>query len=109
MGSALASSTSILEVAGIGSPGHGGSFQLLLQKATPVTSLLPKPVHANPIQVLLASMRSFPGIRDPVFKLWRLGGAAVQLSYIVMTSSKSNCPESKVKVMAGELRDIPHS
>ena len=36
MGSALASSRSILEPASIGSVGHGGSFQQLLTAAIPV-------------------------------------------------------------------------
>jgi len=46
MGSALASSGSVLELAGIGSVGHGD----LLTESTPVGPLLPKPCHANPIQ-----------------------------------------------------------
>jgi len=50
MGSALASSRSILEPARTGSVGHGGSFSQFLTEATPVAPLLPKPCHANPIQ-----------------------------------------------------------
>jgi len=50
MGLALASSRSVLELAGIGSFGHRRSFQQLLTEGTPVAPLLPKPCHANPIQ-----------------------------------------------------------
>ena len=50
MGSALASSRSILELAGIGSVRHGGSFWQVLTEATPLAPLLPKPCHANSIQ-----------------------------------------------------------
>ncbi|KAJ7414297.1 hypothetical protein WISP_84896 [Willisornis vidua] len=40
-----------LELAGIGSIGHGGSFQQLLTEATSVASSpQPKPGHANPVQ-----------------------------------------------------------
>ncbi|KAM9591171.1 uncharacterized protein ACIBXB_006070 [Morphnus guianensis] len=51
IGSALAGGGSVLELAGIGSIGHRGSFQQLLTEATPVTPPLPKPCHTNPIQV----------------------------------------------------------
>ena len=50
MGSALASSGSILEPAGIGSVGHEGNFQQLLTEATPVAPPPPKPCHADPVQ-----------------------------------------------------------
>ena len=53
VGSALPSSGSVLEPAGIGSVGHRGSFQQLLTEATPVTLMLPKPCHTNPIQHLI--------------------------------------------------------
>jgi len=49
-GSALASSGSVLELPGIGSDGHRGSFSQLLTEATPVDSPLQKPCHTNPIQ-----------------------------------------------------------
>jgi len=49
MGSALASGGSVLEPAGIGSAGHGGSFWPLLTEFAPVAPLLPKPCQANPI------------------------------------------------------------
>jgi len=49
MGSALASGGSVLEPAGTGSVGHGGSFWQLLTEATPVAPSLPKPCHTNPI------------------------------------------------------------
>jgi len=39
MGLALASGRSVLELAGIGSAGHGGSFWQLLTEATPVATL----------------------------------------------------------------------
>ena len=50
MGLALASGESVLELVGIGSIRHGGSFWQLLTEATPVASPLPKPCHANPVQ-----------------------------------------------------------
>jgi len=50
IGSALESSRSILELAGIDSVRHRGSFQQLLTKATPVAPLLLKSCHVNPIQ-----------------------------------------------------------
>jgi len=50
IGLALAISESILELAGIGSVGHGGSFWQLFTEPTPLASLLPKPYHTNPIQ-----------------------------------------------------------
>ncbi|KAM9616085.1 uncharacterized protein ACIBXB_020459 [Morphnus guianensis] len=57
MGSALSSSGSVLEPAGIGSVGHGGSFWHLLTESTPVAPPppppLPKPCHADPIHVLV--------------------------------------------------------
>jgi len=52
MGSASASSRSVLEAAGIGSIGHGESFWQLLTEDTPVAPWLPKPCHANPVQLL---------------------------------------------------------
>jgi len=45
----LASSGSVLELAGIGSVGHGGSFGQLLTESTPVAPPLSKPCHANPV------------------------------------------------------------
>jgi len=48
MALALASSESILEPAGVGSIGHGGSFWQLLTETNPVATLLPKPCYANP-------------------------------------------------------------
>jgi len=42
MGSALASGGSVLELAGTGSVGHGGSFWQLLTEATPIAPPLPK-------------------------------------------------------------------
>jgi len=52
MGLALASGGSVLELAGIGSIGHGGSFQQLLTGSTSVAHLLPKACHANPVQIV---------------------------------------------------------
>ncbi|KAM6059669.1 uncharacterized protein LJ206_014270 isoform 2-T2 [Theristicus caerulescens] len=49
MGSALASGESVLELAGTGSVGHGGSFWHHLTEATPAALWLPKPCHVNPI------------------------------------------------------------
>jgi len=49
VGSALASSGSILEPSGTGAMGHRGSFQQLLTEAPPCSPLLPKPCHANQI------------------------------------------------------------
>lgn len=46
---AFVGSESVLEPSGIGSVGHGGSFQKLLTEATTVASLLPKPAYANPV------------------------------------------------------------
>jgi len=52
MGLALASSGSTLELAGIGSIRHGGrSFWQLLTGATSVACPVPKPCHANPVQL----------------------------------------------------------
>jgi len=48
MGSALASGRSVLEPAGTGCVGHGGSFRQLLTGATPAAPQLLKPCHANP-------------------------------------------------------------
>jgi len=48
IGLALASSGSILELAGTGSIRHGGSFSQLLTEATPIAPPLPKPCHTNP-------------------------------------------------------------
>jgi len=48
IGLALASSRSVLELAGTGFIRHGGSFSQLLTEATPAVPLLPKPCHANP-------------------------------------------------------------
>lgn len=50
IGPALASNTSILELPGIGSAGHGGILHQLHTQAVSVVPLLPKPGHANPIQ-----------------------------------------------------------
>jgi len=50
IGMALASSGSVLELAGADSVRHGESVSQLLTEATPVAPLLPKPCHANPIQ-----------------------------------------------------------
>ncbi|KAM9647659.1 uncharacterized protein ACIBXB_011011 [Morphnus guianensis] len=51
IGSALASSGSVSEPAGMGSLKHRGSFQQLLTEAAPVTPApLPKPCHTKPIQ-----------------------------------------------------------
>jgi len=47
IGLALASSRPILELTGIGSIRHGGSFSQFLTEATPIAPLLPKPCHAN--------------------------------------------------------------
>lgn len=48
---ALASSVTILKLAGIGSIRHGGSFLQLLTEVTPVAFLLPNPCHVNTIQL----------------------------------------------------------
>lgn len=40
----------ILDLAGVGSAGHRGSFQQLLRETTPVPPPLAKPGHANPMQ-----------------------------------------------------------
>jgi len=48
IGLALASSGSVLELAGIGFIRHGESFSQLLTEATPIAPPLPKPCHANP-------------------------------------------------------------
>jgi len=50
MGSALASGGSVLEPAGTGSVGRGGSFWQLPTEATPLAPPLPEPCHANPLQ-----------------------------------------------------------
>jgi len=52
MGLTLASSTSVLEPAGIGSIRHRGSFSQLLTEATSTAPpALPKPGHTNPIHL----------------------------------------------------------
>ena len=53
MGSALASSGSVLELAGTASVGHRGSFSQLSTEATPVAPTLPKPCHTNLIHILI--------------------------------------------------------
>jgi len=53
MSLALASDGSVLELAGISLIGHGGSFWQLLTEATPVALLLPKPCHANAVQLAI--------------------------------------------------------
>lgn len=50
IGSALTSSTSHLELPGIGSAGQARSFQQLLTETSPVAALVPKCGHKNPIQ-----------------------------------------------------------
>jgi len=50
IGSALASSWSVLELAGTGSVRHGENFWHLLREAIPVAPLLPKPCHRSPQQ-----------------------------------------------------------
>jgi len=50
MSSALASSGSVLELAGIAAVRHRGIFSQLLTEATPVAHPLPKPCHANLVQ-----------------------------------------------------------
>lgn len=49
MGLAMASSGTLLELAGINSVGHGGNFWHLLTEVTAVTPPLPKPCHATRI------------------------------------------------------------
>lgn len=52
MGSALASSVSLLEQAGVGSAGHGRSFwHLCTEVCHPCSPPLPKPGHTNLVQV----------------------------------------------------------
>jgi len=51
-GLALAISGFVLELAGVGSVRHGGSFSHLLTEATLIAPLLPKPCHANPQQAV---------------------------------------------------------
>jgi len=58
MSSALASGGSVVESAGIGSVGRGGSFWQLLTEATPIAPLLPKPCHANPIREVILLVRN---------------------------------------------------
>jgi len=60
MGSALASSRSVLEPAGIGSIGHQGSFQHLLTEATPVAPSppVPKILPHKPATVLAQEMKN---------------------------------------------------
>jgi len=55
-GSGLTSSGSVLEMAGIGSIGHGGSFSQLLTEATPVAPQLPKPCYTHPVHLPTQSL-----------------------------------------------------
>lgn len=55
-GSVLPSSGSVLELPGIVSVQHEGSFLYLLKKATRVTSPLRKPHHVNQINTLFLSL-----------------------------------------------------
>lgn len=66
MGSALASSRSVLKLAGIGSVGHRGSFWHLLLEATP----LPTPCNVKPVQpsVLWCALKKLWGEEEPDFK-----------------------------------------
>lgn len=50
IGPALVSDSSILELCGIGSAGHGGSFWQLHTETTPVAPMLPKPGQEDLIQ-----------------------------------------------------------
>lgn len=45
----------MVELAGIGSAGHGGSFWQLLTGATPVAPLPPKSGHANSINTVIST------------------------------------------------------
>lgn len=57
MGSALASGGSILESAGIGFTGHGGSFQKLLTKASPVVPFSQNPATQRQYNLCLTSLQ----------------------------------------------------
>jgi len=95
IGSFMASSGSILEMAGTGSVGHKGIFQQLLTEANPVAPPLPKPYHINPIY-------STPRLSDNMFKKEKIPCVtAIAVERGVRICERNNPADTKVSEGGG--------